>query len=46
METGTLKKECIQVIQAVVKQLQERRKTITDETVREFTAIRKLQYDY
>uniref|UniRef100_A0A914XN85 tryptophan--tRNA ligase n=1 Tax=Plectus sambesii TaxID=2011161 RepID=A0A914XN85_9BILA len=46
MLTGELKQQAIAVIQTIVKELQERRKSITDDTVRQFTAPRKLAFDY
>lgn len=42
MLTGELKKITIECIQKIVVELQERRSKITDETVREFSRIRKL----
>jgi tryptophanyl-tRNA synthetase len=46
MLTGDLKKKAIEVVQAIVADLQARRKTVTDEDVRTFTAVRKLKFDY
>lgn len=46
MLTGELKQQAITVVQSIIKELQERRKTVTDDTVRQFTTPRKLAYDY
>lgn len=46
MLTGELKAIAIDLVQKVILELQERRKTITDETVKEFGQIRKLAFDY
>ncbi|KAJ3043997.1 tryptophan--tRNA ligase [Rhizophlyctis rosea] len=37
MMTGELKKKCIEIVSAMVKDFQERRKTVTDETYKSFT---------
>ena len=42
--TGEMKKRCIEVLQEYVAAFQERRKKTTDETVREFSTPRKLEY--
>ncbi|KAK0043270.1 tryptophan--tRNA ligase cytoplasmic [Biomphalaria pfeifferi] len=44
--TGHLKKELITVLQLIVAEIQEKRKTITDELAREFMTPRKLKFDY
>ncbi|CAG5126232.1 unnamed protein product [Candidula unifasciata] len=44
--TGFLKKELITVLQEIVQQIQERRKTVTDEIAHQFMAPRKLKFDY
>lgn len=46
MLTGKLKAITIDLVQTVILELQERRKFITDETVKEFGKIRKLCFDY
>uniref|UniRef100_A0A915DYH1 Tryptophan--tRNA ligase, cytoplasmic n=1 Tax=Ditylenchus dipsaci TaxID=166011 RepID=A0A915DYH1_9BILA len=46
MLTGELKKITIGVVQKLVSEFQERREKVTDETVAEFTKIRKLAFDY
>jgi len=46
MLTGEVKAIAIETVQKLVAELQERRKSITDATVKEFTTIRKLDYDY
>ncbi|XP_005104465.1 tryptophan--tRNA ligase, cytoplasmic [Aplysia californica] len=44
--TGFLKKELIGVLQKLIGEIQERRKTVTDEVAREFMRPRKLKFDY
>ena len=46
MLTGELKAVAIEIVQKVVFEFQERRKTITDEMVKDFAKIRKLSFDY
>ncbi|XP_066281112.1 tryptophan--tRNA ligase, cytoplasmic-like [Branchiostoma lanceolatum] len=46
MLTGELKKELIGILQKVVSEHIERRKQVTDETVKEFMTPRKLKYNY
>jgi tryptophanyl-tRNA synthetase len=46
MLSGEVKKEATAVIQKIIGDFQERRKTITDETLEKFTAIRKLDFDF
>jgi len=46
MLTGEVKAIAIETVQKLVAELQERRKSITDATVKEFTVIRKLSFDY
>jgi tryptophanyl-tRNA synthetase len=46
METGELKQKTIGIVQEEMKKLQERRKTVTDETVKDFTNVRKLEFDW
>jgi hypothetical protein len=41
-----MKKEAITVIQNLIGEFQERRKTVTDEVLEKFTAIRKLEFDF
>jgi tryptophanyl-tRNA synthetase len=36
MTSGEIKKRCIEVVQVLVKEVQERKKTVTDETVKIF----------
>lgn len=43
--TGYLKKELIELLQPLVQGHRERRKLVTDETVKQFTALRKLDYN-
>jgi len=44
LSTGELKKKCIAVLQAFVGTFQERRATVTDQIMREFMTVRKLEY--
>lgn len=44
--TGFLKKELIEILQKIVAEHQERRKTVTDETVFKYMKLRKLKFDY
>ena len=44
MLTGELKKELITILQKLVADVQERRKTVTDEMLKEFTTPRKLNF--
>ncbi|CAM5999007.1 unnamed protein product [Sphagnum balticum] len=44
--TGQLKKELITLLQTMIKEMQDRRKTITDEEVRQFMTPRKLKFDF
>ena len=44
MLTGELKQELITVLQKLVGDHQQRRKTVTDETVKEFMTSRPLTY--
>lgn len=47
MLSGELKKIAIECIQNIILNLQEQRSKITDETVREFMRVRKLEaFDY
>jgi len=46
MLTGELKKELIAILQKLVAEHQERRKTITDAVVMEFMKPRKLNFSY
>lgn len=46
MLTSELKDITVGVVQKAVAELQERRKLVTDDTVRQFTAVRKLAFDY
>ncbi len=46
MLTGELKARAIDVVQAVIAQLQKRRALVDDEAVRQFARPRKLRYDY
>jgi len=46
MLSSDVKKVAIDTLQKIISEFQERRKTITDETVQEFTAIRKLDFDF
>uniref|UniRef100_A0A915DPC2 Tryptophan--tRNA ligase, cytoplasmic n=1 Tax=Ditylenchus dipsaci TaxID=166011 RepID=A0A915DPC2_9BILA len=46
MLTSELKKITIGVVQKLVTEFQERRKQVTDETVMEFTKVRKLAFNY
>lgn len=46
MLTGELKRLAIELIQGIVADLQERRKQVTDEVVKQFTTPRKLAYDF
>ena len=43
MLTGYLKKELIDVVTPLIQEIQERRKTITDEVVAQFMEPRALQ---
>ena len=44
MLSGELKKELITVLQALVSEHQERRKTVTDDVVKEFMKPRPLNF--
>ena len=44
MLTGDLKKRCIEVLQRLIADFQEKRASITDELVKEFMAIRPMQH--
>ncbi|VDM39647.1 unnamed protein product [Toxocara canis] len=44
--TGELKAIAIKEIQRVIAELQARRKTVTDDTVKQFTTLRKLKYNF
>lgn len=44
--SGEMKARCIEVLQELVAEHQERRAGATDEVVQEFWRIRKLKYDY
>ncbi|CAL1540045.1 unnamed protein product [Lymnaea stagnalis] len=44
--TSDLKKELITVLQKIVGDIQNRRKTVTDEQTHQFMTPRKLKYDY
>lgn len=44
--TGFLKKELITILQQVVAEHQKRKKTITDDSVREFMRMRELKFSY
>lgn len=44
MLTGEIKAKCIQELQVYVKGFQERREAVTDETVKEFMGLRKLEW--
>jgi tryptophanyl-tRNA synthetase len=44
--TGHLKKELITVLQKVASEHQERKKTVTDEVVRQYMTPRKLKYNF
>ncbi|GMR59013.1 hypothetical protein PMAYCL1PPCAC_29208, partial [Pristionchus mayeri] len=46
MLTGELKAIAIEEVSRVVMEMQERRKSVTDETVKEFTAVRPLKYTF
>ena len=46
MLTGELKKELIAILQKLVAEHQERRKTITDDIVLEYMKPRKLNFTY
>jgi len=46
MLTGELKKELIAILQKLVAEHQERRKTITDDVVLEYMKPRKLNFSY
>ncbi|KAI6189464.1 Tryptophanyl-tRNA synthetase [Aphelenchoides bicaudatus] len=46
MLSGEMKKEAITLLQTIIGGFQERRKTITDETVKQFTAIRALDFNF
>lgn len=46
MLSGELKKEAITLLQQIIGEFQERRKTITDETVAKFTTIRELDFRF
>lgn len=46
MLTGDLKKQLIGILQKIVAEHQERRKTITDEMVLQFMTPRKLKFNY
>ncbi|KAK3092290.1 hypothetical protein FSP39_000865 [Pinctada imbricata] len=44
--TGFLKKELIDIVQKIVGEHRERRKTVTDEVVAQYMTPRKLKFDY
>ncbi|CAM1154829.1 Uncharacterised protein g11429, partial [Pycnogonum litorale] len=44
--TGHLKKELISILQKVVTEHQQRRKTITDEVLEQFMTPRKLDFSF
>lgn len=46
MLTGELKKLAIDEVTRVISDMQERRKHVTDEMLKEFTAVRPLKYTY
>ena len=46
MLSGQIKSLLISILQDIVSQHQERRKTVTDEVVKEFMTMRKLKYDF
>jgi len=45
MLTGEVKKELIGVLQALVKNHQEKRAAVTDEIVQEFHKVRELEWE-
>ena len=45
LSTGEMKRECIVVMQAFVKDFQERRAKVTDEILQEFMRPRKLEWN-
>lgn len=45
LSTGEMKKTCITVMQNFVKDFQERRAKVTDETLREYMKPRKLDWN-
>ncbi|KAI3420450.1 tRNA synthetases class I (W and Y) [Globodera pallida] len=46
MFSGELKAIAIEIVQGIVCELQQRRKNVSDEVVREFTTPRKLAFDF
>ena len=46
MLTGELKKELIAVLQKLVAEHQERRKTVTDDVVLEYMKLRRLNFSF
>merc|ERR1712066_1228502 len=46
MLSGEIKAKLISVIQPIVKEFQERRAAVTDDDVKEFMRVRKLDKDY
>jgi len=46
MLTGELKKELVAILQRIVAEHQERRKTITDDVVLQYMQPRKLNFDF
>lgn len=44
--TGELKARCIKELQQFVGEFQERRKAVTEETVKEFMSVRELDYGF
>jgi len=46
MLTGELKKELVAILQRIVVEHQERRKTITDDVVLQYMQPRKLNFDF
>ena len=46
MTTGEIKGEATSMVQALLAEIQERRKQITDEQVEEFMRIRSLRFTY
>lgn len=46
MMSSEMKKKAIEVIQGIIGDFQERRKTITDATLEQFTNVRKLDFDF
>ena len=46
MLTGELKARAVEEVTKVIQEMQVRRKTVTDETLKGFTEIRPLKYTY